>query len=140
MILEFKNEYRFLSNFYHSPIIWQQRTWPTVEHAYQAAKNLDYADAILQLSTAARAKAKGKTLPIRSDWEAIKLSVMAELVYCKFEQHADLVELLLQTDGLLKEGNYWHDNFWGSCFCQKCQDQGLNMLGKLLMIERDFRK
>ena len=40
VIDDFEGEYRYLSNFYPSPIEWNKRTWPAVEHAYQAAKSL----------------------------------------------------------------------------------------------------
>jgi predicted NAD-dependent protein-ADP-ribosyltransferase YbiA (DUF1768 family) len=42
--------------------------------------------------------------------------------------------LLATGDEELIEGNTWHDNTWGNCVCQKCQDiPGRNMLGMLLM-------
>ena len=45
-----------------------------------------------------------------------------------------LAEDLLSTGDLeLIECNNWHDNFWGSCSCPKCNDSGLNHLGKILM-------
>ena len=39
---KFKNEHEFLSNFYPSPITIEDITYPTVEHAFQAAKTLDH--------------------------------------------------------------------------------------------------
>ena len=33
----------------------------------------------------------------------------------------------------LIERNHWHDNYWGSCTCGACKDQGANHLGKILM-------
>lgn len=45
----------------------------------------------------------------------------------------------LKTTGntTIIEGNYWHDNFWGSCHCLKCKGKGQNHLGNLLMKIRD---
>ena len=37
-ISEFMGKNRFLSNFYKASFVWAGRQWPTVEHAYQAAK------------------------------------------------------------------------------------------------------
>jgi predicted NAD-dependent protein-ADP-ribosyltransferase YbiA (DUF1768 family) len=38
----------------------------------------------------------------------------------------------------LIEGNYWHDNCWGSCTCIKCADRPKqNALGKILMLVRE---
>jgi predicted NAD-dependent protein-ADP-ribosyltransferase YbiA (DUF1768 family) len=42
MIRPFKNEYGFLSNFYPSIIFYDNIKYPTVEHAFQASKTLDY--------------------------------------------------------------------------------------------------
>ena len=64
---------------------------------------------------------------------------MLELLRLKFTQHPDLGDKLRLTGKvLLEEGNRWHDNFWGNCRCQECDDvEGRNILGKLLMKVRD---
>jgi predicted NAD-dependent protein-ADP-ribosyltransferase YbiA (DUF1768 family) len=43
------------------------------------------------------------------------------------------------------EGNWWHDNFWGDCYCNnksgkhpECLKPGLNKLGLLLMNLRRY--
>jgi predicted NAD-dependent protein-ADP-ribosyltransferase YbiA (DUF1768 family) len=41
MISPFKGQYDFLSNFYLAPVLYARRPYPTVEHAYQAAKTKD---------------------------------------------------------------------------------------------------
>lgn len=41
MISEFKGESRFLSNFFAVPIMYEGVEYPSVEHAFQAAKSLD---------------------------------------------------------------------------------------------------
>ncbi len=41
-IREFKGEFRFLSNFFPSRIYHDGIEYPTVEHAFQAAKTLDF--------------------------------------------------------------------------------------------------
>src|SRR6185369_8674281 len=40
-ILEFQGDNRFLSNFFPAEVIYEGITYPTAEHAYQAAKTLD---------------------------------------------------------------------------------------------------
>jgi predicted NAD-dependent protein-ADP-ribosyltransferase YbiA (DUF1768 family) len=46
----------------------------------------------------------------------------------------EFISLLLNTSNReIIEGNYWHDNYWGSCTCDKCGNKGLNKLGILLM-------
>ena len=41
VINDFHNEYFFLSNFYSHPVVFEGVTYPSNEHAYQAAKTLD---------------------------------------------------------------------------------------------------
>lgn len=68
---------------------------------------------------------------------------MKKALLAKFKQNISLKELLLETnDCYLIEGNYWHDNIWGICYCKKCENiKGENRLGKLLMkIRNNFIK
>ena len=63
---------------------------------------------------------------------------MEDYLTCKFAIPELREKLLATKDAELIEGNWWHDNFWGNCLCSKCKDiQGKNMLGKLLMKERE---
>ena len=49
--------------------------------------------------------------------------------------------LLATGDELLVEGNYWHDNYFGFCYCEKCsQLPKHNQLGKILMRIREELK
>lgn len=135
-IEEFKGKNRFLSNFWPVQIEYQGILYPSTEHAYQAAKTLDKDDRIevSQLSKAGDAKRFGKDLKLRDDWEQVKQSVMLELLRIKFSDR-DLRDKLLGTgDRLLIEGNNWHDNYWGICYCKNCTNKdSQNILGKLLM-------
>lgn len=134
MIDSFTGAYRFLSNFYVCPFEWDGKMWPTAEHAYQAAKCADPAEAdqVRKQSKAGQAKRLGKRVKIREDWEEIKLDVMEEIVHAKFSQ-GRLRELLLKTgDRELREGNDWGDTFWGTV-----DGHGENHLGKILMAVRD---
>jgi ribA/ribD-fused uncharacterized protein len=127
--MQFRGQYNFLSNFYSVNVYG----YPSVEHAYQAAKTLDkeLRAKIKACKTPAEAKRLGRQLPLRSDWEEIKIEVMETLLKRKFE-HPSLRQKLLATTGQLVEENTWHDNFWGSCICGRCR-KGDNLLGKLLM-------
>jgi len=40
-ITQFRFEYKFLSNFFETPIEFENEIYPTVEHAFQAAKTLN---------------------------------------------------------------------------------------------------
>ena len=90
----------------------------------------------------AEAKRFGKKVLLRPDWETYKFGVMREVIRAKFEQNPDLAQKLLDTDPQhLIEGNHWHDNIYGICYCNKCQGiKGKNVLGKILMEERAYLK
>jgi ribA/ribD-fused uncharacterized protein len=134
---DFRGDYHFLSNFAPAPVTLDGMQFPTVEHAYQAAKTLDPQERqqILGASTPGLARKMGRKLTLRPDWPDVKVKVMQELVAQKFDGHPDLVKLLLATgDAELAEGNTRHDNFWGDCRCPRCAKiTGQNWLGRILM-------
>lgn len=138
-ILMFKDENAIYSNFYHVIIQYEGIVYPTVEHAYQAAKSKDamYRRRIAALGPlqAGKAKRMGNKVKLREDWEIIKVSVMRNLLVIKFDYEEFKVPLLASGDCMIVEGNYWHDNYWGDCHCgrNECSIIGKNMLGKLLM-------
>jgi ribA/ribD-fused uncharacterized protein len=137
MINSFTGKYRFLSNFWPVQVTLDGMVYPSVEHAYQAAKTDSYLLRIVirEAPTAGEAKRAGRELTVRKDWDNIKLYRMEGLIYQKF-QYEDLREKLLSTgDQELIEGNTWGDTFWG-----QCKGQGHNYLGKILMKVRDFAK
>lgn len=130
-ILSFNKEYRFLSNFYPAEVDLDGLKYKDVEHAYQAAKTIDPAQRrrIRESEKPGDAKRLGKQVNLRSDWEAVKLGVMKNLVLQKFTKHKDLQEKLLATgDAHLEEGNSWQDFFYGTV-----KGVGQNHLGKILM-------
>lgn len=144
IIDKFDGKYRFLSNFYYSPITLNDITYPTVEHAFQAYKtlNINKRKQISKLRTPGEAKRAGRRVKLREDWEERKITIMYNFVKKKFSNHPHLRGMLLATgDALLIESNWWHDNFWGNCYCDKCRDNlGKNNLGKILMQIRDELK
>jgi len=137
MISEFQGKYRFLSNFYCASATLDGVVYPTVEHAFQAAKTLDPAERekVRACKSPSDAKRIGRTVTLRNDWEDVKVGAMYDLVWQKF-QHPDLKKLLLDTGTQhLEEGNHWNDHFWG--VCPPGSGQGENNLGIILM---DVRK
>ena len=149
-IIRFEGEYRFLSNFYSSEItlthlpfdkvVTDPVTYATLEHAYQAAKtgNREDRNTIINAATPGASKRLGKYVNLREDWEDVKEQIMFELLIEKFTKHEDLKSKLLETKGVcLVEGNSWHDNTWGTCFCIRCSGFGKNLLGTMLMKIRD---
>jgi ribA/ribD-fused uncharacterized protein len=157
VINSFRDEYRFLSNFYESIIIINNKVYKSVEHWYQASKadNETLHEYIRNLPTPGNTKGVWKKkfvmIPIegikeqkpiqvrkRKDFNNINIDIMRQGINLKFEI-LSLRKLLNQTKGkMLIEGNTWHDNFWGNCSCEVCKNiEGENWLGKLLMEERD---
>lgn len=130
VIDSFRGSYRFLSNFYPSTITYENVVYPTVEHAYQAAKALDAEtkESIRVAPTAAIAKKLGQSCKLIGDWEDLKIVIMRELLFLKFALPSLRASLLETGDADLIEGNTWGDTFWGVC-----RGRGQNWLGKLLM-------
>lgn len=137
-ILRFTGDYRWLSNFYSIPVLYEGITYPSSEHAYQAAKTDDLAIRlhIANIDNPVSAKRYGRKISRNSQWEEIKIQVMSAIVLAKFNQNLELKQNLLGTgDKLLEEGNWHKDTFWG--ICPPASGIGHNHLGKILM---DVRK
>lgn len=134
MILQFVGDYEFLSNFWHSPFVYEGIRYPTNEHFFQAMKTLDPKERmwIASAETPGVAKRRGRSCTLRPDWEQIKEEVMLTGLRLKFA-HPILRTQLIMTDGEdLMEGNWWGDTYWGVC-----NGIGRNRLGVLLMQVRD---
>jgi len=137
-ITSFTGENRFLSNFHSSPVLWLGLTYPTVEHAYQAAKVapqvLNYAQLthnIRHATTPGQAKRMGRNAPLRDDWNTVKLEIMRMLIEEKFF-HTELRKALMDTAPCeIIEGNTWGDRYWGVS-----GGYGANHLGCILMDKR----
>lgn len=137
-IESFTGPYRFLSNFWPSPVEYGTRIYNHVEGAFQAAKTTDHLsqERIREMVSPAAAKAEGRRVVMREDWQEVKLSVMESCLRAKFASGSELATLLLATeDAVLVEGNWWGDVFWGMC-----RGEGENNLGKLLMKIREELK
>lgn len=133
----FSGEYRFLSNFYPAEIEYGGKRYPTLEHAFQAAKTLcpTERELVRQAKTPGRAKQLGRRVTLVPEWDQIKIGVMRDLLRKKFRDMVLRAELLSTGDAELVEGNTWRDMYWGVY-----QGKGENWLGKLLMeIRKEIR-
>jgi len=133
MINKFNGEHSFLSNFYIDSNGW------SVEVSYQASKFPDVKIRKQVMDMTPYQAKKFAHLPenqdkILPDWYKISLKQMEKFVRIKFSKDPEK-SMLLKTGKLeLIEGNYWHDNFYGSCGCDSCKDKKKhNHLGKILM-------
>jgi predicted NAD-dependent protein-ADP-ribosyltransferase YbiA (DUF1768 family) len=126
-ILGFFPPYRWASNFDEHPdqIIYlsgyagQKIACKNIEAAYQASKTFNIEERLKVVNatdkhgniTPGAAKAAGRKVTLRLDWEAVKIDVMLELLTQKFTipYYRDL--LLATGDAYLEETNTWNDTF-----------------------------
>lgn len=133
-IYGFFGDYRWLSNFHLSSVVYEGQVFPSVENAFQAAK-VDKADRDLFLTcTPSEAKKMGREVdmiyPVKY-WDAIKVAIMSQLIQYKYSQ-PELGSALKATRGkYLEETNWWNDKFWGVC-----RGVGQNVMGYLTMYTR----
>jgi ribA/ribD-fused uncharacterized protein len=126
----FADDFRFLSNFWPAKVVMDGATYPTVEHAYQAAKTTDERDRLkIRLADSPGvAKKLGKLVSLRPHWDSINILVMNALLRQKFAPGSKLAKKLLETgDARLV--------YWGVC-----KGVGENHLGELLMMIREALK
>lgn len=137
-IYAFSGPYAFLSNFWPVSVELDGIAYQSVEHGYQAAKSTDpeAREAIRTARTPSLAKRLGRRLALRPDWNAVRLSIMADLLEQKFSRPALRLALLQTGATEIVEGNRWHDTWWGRCYCDRCGGRGHNHLGRLLMALR----
>lgn len=156
IIDSFKDEYAFLSNHYPSPVFIGEEIdilpdgwkYPTVEHAYQAAKTTSVLERyrVINAPTPGLAKRLGRGVTLRSGWDegpnpwdqGLKMKVMTHLIVQKFAAGTELAAKLIATgDVLLMEGNWWGDVYWGVIKDRmgRCTI-GQNRLGIILQAQR----
>ena len=134
-ITQFRGNYYFLSNFSDYPVQLDGLTYLNGEAAFQAVKVTTHNERLAFVGLSPHlAKSKGRKVKLRSDWEAIKVDRMRQVIDAKFSD-PKLAKLLDQTgDAELLEGNNWHDKIWGVDINTL---QGQNQLGKILMSKRE---
>lgn len=133
----FQNEFRFLSNFEPVRVVLDGVAYPSVEHAYQAAKSLDVNERIIiqKARGPGHAKRLGKIMDCRPDWDDVKERIMTDLCIQKFSQQPYMDLLLSTGDMYIEETNTWKDTHWGVC-----NGKGENRMGHILMkIRLDLR-
>lgn len=131
------DDYGELSNFAAYPISLDGKRWPTTEHYFQAQKF--HAPKLRERIRRAKSPmlaarmGRDRKLPLRRDWESAKVEIMTRALRAKFEQHAELAELLLDTGEATLVEHTTNDSYWGD----GGDGSGKNMLGRLLMRVRE---
>lgn len=141
LIAGFFGQFRFLSNFYilRNGVCLDDVYYPSVEHAYQAAKWPRNQRSCFLGITAGHAKRIGAQSPFLNPqkWKKKKYDLMYDLVRQKFTNNETLREMLWLTNGYtLEERNSWGDTDWGT----NVEGKGDNNLGKILMCVREHLK
>ena len=125
------------SNFYPISISVDLKEYKSVEHYYQSQKheNTEWEEHIRSQDKAFEAAREGrrKDLPLRKDWNEVKLLVMKRALVAKFKKIDHMKNLLLSTDGIELVEYSKKDYFWG----RNEDGVGYNMLGKMLMELRE---
>jgi ribA/ribD-fused uncharacterized protein len=151
------------SNFYSVQVTFNGITYPTSEHAYQAAKFLpntpeerEYIDIISKANTPGIAlilanqknvggykwrtdlnpiiqKYLNLGVKMRPDWDDVKIRIMALVVHDKFMYNERLKKLLVSTGERSIAEHTHRDKFWAD----GADGSGKNWLGRILMALRD---
>lgn len=137
----FRNKLSFLSNmdeteFYLPSLALVVKSG---EHGFQALKTLDREEQarVLAAATPQEAKREGRAVTMREDWLTYRNVAMWEVIDAKFDRGYLAWALVATEQELLVETNYWHDQYWGSCYCAKHEAvDGENVLGSLLVEKR----
>lgn len=135
----YEQDFYVLSNFSAFNLVWEHRTFPTSEHAYQWTK-FHYSrlsspsELQWQIQHAASAHAAFKMAEqnkgrCRPDWSEAKVAVMRQIIRAKADQHEYVRRKLLATGDRELIENSWRDDFWG----WGPNRDGQNMLGQLWM-------
>lgn len=132
MIESFSGPFANFSNF--APVVvelWGLK-YPSVEHAYQSAKNegAEWKKFCQSDVTAGKLKQASRHVKLIDGWDTLKIEVMRWLVWYKFQQEPFKTLLISTGDRHIQEGNWWNDTFWG---VNLKTGQGRNVLGLLLM-------
>jgi ribA/ribD-fused uncharacterized protein len=137
-IFGFFGEYRFLSNYHKCLVYFDGVLYPSSENAYMAAKTLDVAERTRFVNIEPNeAKALGRQIQLRPDWEEVKFDIMKIILCDKFYRNRSIRGKLISTgNAVLTEANHWGDRIWGT----DEEGNGENHLGRLLMKIRSLWK
>lgn len=133
-----KGPYGCFSNFSkHSFYDSQNNKYLTSEHYFQSKKfeSTIYEQKVMKLASPSQAAKMGRdrSLPLRKDWEKIKIEIMRNAIYMKFSQNKKIRDILLSTNNAILVEHTKNDTFWAD----GGDGKGKNQLGILLMELRE---
>lgn len=115
----YEREFYPFSNFSSFQVEWNDRLWPTSEHAYQAARYLDTRPDFVECIAAMRSAHEAYSFmrqhraDERPNWASEKRDVMKDIVRHKLGQHAYIQHKLLQTGAAQLVEDSPVDSYWG---------------------------
>ena len=116
-----------LDNFLECKFEYNGQTYTSAEHAFQAAKFTDkkYCEKIRLAKSGGDAWSLGNTreLPLRGDWELIKVKVMYEANLAKFQQNAALRDALVSTRGPIKAFGFAYWAKWNAILLERIREE-----------------
>ena len=138
----FSGDLEFLSNMYKIPVYFNEskydnfqpdfKVYPSSENLYQALKCRYVRDReLFQNVDPYKSKRIGRTIEIRSDWDAVRLEAMQVAIDLKFKNIELAERLITLPDDKIVEFNNWGDRFFGIC-----NGEGLDHLGKILRAKK----
>ena len=98
-------------NFFEAPVTIDGHEYKTAEHFFQAMKFADDSPGVDAMRASVRAASNGgrawqigqaRSVPLRSDWEAVKRSVMYQAVKAKYDAYPKLAAELAATQGQIR--------------------------------------
>lgn len=120
-------------------IEWNDKLWPTAEHAFQAAHFFETNPKLAELVRLAKSPREADDLANENSqfddpkWREKRTAIMEEIVRAKYEQHVLIQETLKKSGNRLIIETNDNDAFWG----WGPNKNGKNSLGKIWMKLRD---
>ena len=140
VIDRFTGENHWLNNRSYDQSGYGGHFYPTVEHAYAAAKSADDGDRseIAGIPAAKEAYELGRQVQLRPEWNTrLRYEAMYTALSAKFKDPGLAGKLEATGDALLIDGVTNHDQHWSDCHCEKhFESPGANHLGRALMAIR----
>ena len=133
-ITEFRGVYEFLSNEFETPVGLEGGVYPSVAHAFQAARSSDK-DLRAQIAKVDifQLYSLSETIENPSDWTRVRVKVMERLIRDKFMRSKELQRRLLDTGTRPIVNTYEDTNQPSNLFWGVVQSKGQNQVGALLM-------
>ena len=140
IFLSRSDEDNLLGTFANLPVQLEGKTWPTVEHYYQAMKFNDEGrqEQVRQAESPRQARKLGRKRhkSFRKDWKKVRQVMMTRGIYTRCKMHPQAAEALLETANRKLIESSVYDYFWG---CGRDR-RGENTYGTVLMNVRSKLK